>query len=101
MIDLSLIITIGVIFFLSLTAAYLRSRTRDRCLKSWEGFHVTLERTNGKLVWGELHVASTGMELVYADSVQDERHLESSYLLYASEYGEIQALYRYVEQLSD
>jgi hypothetical protein len=101
MIDLSLIITIGVIFFLSLTAAYMRSRVRDRCLKSWEGFHVTLERTTGKLVWGVLHVAPTGMELSYTDSVQDERHIESSYLLYASEYGDIQALYRYVEQLSD
>ncbi len=101
MIDLSLIITVGVIFFLSLTGAYLRSRARDRCLKSWEGFHVTLERTNGKLVWGVLHVAPTGMELAYLDSVQDERHIESSYLLYAAEYGEIQALYRYVEQLSD
>lgn len=101
MIDLSLIITIGVIFVLSLTGAYLRSRARDRCLKSWEGFHVTLERTNGKLVWGCLYVAPTGMELAYRDSVQDERHIESSYLLYASEYGQIQALYRYVEQLSD
>ncbi len=101
MIDLSLIITIGVIFFLSLTAAYLRTKTRDRCLKSWEGFHVTLERANGKLVWGELHVVSTGMEFVYTDTVQDERHLESSYLLYANEYADIQALYRYVAQLSD
>jgi tetratricopeptide (TPR) repeat protein len=101
MIDLSLIITIGVIFFLSLTAAYLRTKTRDRCLKSWEGFHVTLERTTGKLVWGELRVVSTGMEFIYTDTVQDERHLESSYLLYASEYAEIQALYRYVAQLSD
>lgn len=101
MIDLSLIITIGVIFFLSLTAAYLRSKARDRCLKAWEGFHVTLERTSGKLVWGVLYVAPTGMELSYMDSVQDERHIESSYLLYASEYGDIQALYRYVEQLSE
>jgi hypothetical protein len=41
------------------------------------------------------------MELSYLDSVQDERHIESSYLLYASEYAEIQALYRYVEQLSE
>ena len=101
MIDLSLIITIGVIFFLSLTGAYLRTKTRDRCLKSWEGFHVTLERANGKLVWGELHVVSTGMEFVYTDTVQDERHLESSYLLYANEYADIQALYRYVAQLTD
>jgi tetratricopeptide (TPR) repeat protein len=101
MIDLSLIITIGVIFLLSLTGAYLRTKARDRCLKSWEGFHVTLERANGKLVWGELRVASTGMEFIYKDTVQDERHLESSYLLYAAEYGDIQALYRYAAQLSE
>ena len=101
MIDVSLIITIGAIFFLSLMAAYLRSRARDRCLKSWEGFHATLELTNGKLAWGVLHIAPTGMELSYLDSIQDERHIESSYLFYASEYGEIQALYRYVQQLSD
>ena len=101
MIDYSLIITIGVIFFLSLVGAYLRSTTRDRCLKAWEGFHVTLERTDGKLIWGVIHVAPTGIELSYLGSVQDERHIESSYLLYASEYPSIQAIYRYVEQLSD
>jgi hypothetical protein len=101
MIDLSLIITIGVIFSFSLVGAYLRSRARDRCLKSWEGFHATLERTSGKLIWGVMHIAPAGMELSYLDSVQDEKHLESSYLLYTSEYGEIQALNRYVEQLSE
>ena len=101
MIDYSLIITIGAIFFLSLVGAYLRSTARDRCLKTWEGFHVTLELTSGKLVWGVLHVAPTGLELTYLGSVQDEHHIESSYLLYSSEYAEIQAIYRYVEQLSD
>ena len=101
MVDLSLIITIGIIFFLSLTGAYLRSKAKDRCLKSWEGFHITLERVNGKLIWGDLHIASTGMELAYTDTIQDERHIESSYLLFASEYGDIQALYRFVEQLSE
>ena len=101
MIDYSLILTIGAIFFLSLVGAYLRSTSRDRCLKTWEGFHVTLERTTGKLIWGVLHVAPTGLELSYRGSVQDEQHIESSYLLYASEYAEIQAIYRYVEQLSD
>jgi hypothetical protein len=101
MIDISLIITIGAIFALSLVGAYLRSRMRDRCLKSWEGFHATLERTNGRLIWGVLHIEPTGIELSYLDTVQDERHFESSYLLYAPEYAEIQAFYRYVEQLSD
>jgi hypothetical protein len=99
--DLSLLITIGLIFIITLIGAYMRSIRKDRCLKSWEGFHVTLERTNDKLIWGVLKVEPTGMELAYIDSVQDDRHIESSYLLYGNEYGEIQAIYRYPEKLSE
>jgi hypothetical protein len=101
LIDVSLLVTIALIFFLTLLGAYLRFRARDRCLKAWEGFHITLERASGKLVWGVLHIESTGMELSYIDTVQDERHVESSYLLYAGEYPDIQALYRYEEKLSE
>jgi len=100
MFDFSLLITIGLIFVLTLVGAYIRSRRRDRCLKAWEGFHVTVERTDGKLVWGVLKLEPTGMELAYRDTVQDEKHIESSYLLYANEYGDIQAIYRYADQLS-
>ena len=41
--DLSLIITLGAIFLITLIGAYLRSIVRDRCLKSFVGFNVTLE----------------------------------------------------------
>lgn len=100
MIDFSLLITVGLVFLLTLVGAYMRSRRKDRCLKSWEGFHVTIERISGRLVWGVLKLEPTGMELAYRDSVQDEKHIESSYLLYASEYEDIQAIYRYADQLS-
>lgn len=99
--DLSLIITIALIFLFTLVGAYLRSRARDRCLKAWEGFHVTLEYASGKLVWGVMRLEPTGMELGYLDSIQDERHIESSYLVYANEYAEIQAIYRYADKLSE
>lgn len=101
MIDLSLLITIGIIFVISLIGAYMRSTRKDRCLRSWERFHVTLERTNNKLIWGVLKVEPTGMELAYVDAIQDDQHVESSYLLYGSEYSEIQAIYRYPEKLSE
>ncbi len=100
MLDFSLLITIGLVFLLTLIGAYVRSRRKDRCLKAWQGFHVTIERANGKLVWGVLKLEPTGMELAYRDSVQDEKHIESSYLLYANEYSDIQAIYRYADQLS-
>lgn len=99
--DLSLFITIGLIFLVSLIGAYIRSTLKDPCLKSFDGFHVTLERANGKVIWGVLHVAPTGLELRYQSAVQDERHIESSYILYASEYDDIQTLYRYADQLSE
>ncbi len=101
MVDFSLLITLGLIFLITLVGAYARSRRKDRCLRSWEGFHVTLERTNGRLIWGVLKLEPSGMELGYLDSVQDENHIESSYLLYANEYDQIQALYRYADRLSD
>ena len=99
--DPSFFITVGVIFVVALVGAYLRSTVKDRCLKSWEGFHITLERTNGKLIWGVMHLEPSGIELSYLDTVQDEKHIESTYLLYASEYKEIQAFYRYADKLSE
>jgi hypothetical protein len=99
--DLSFFITVGVLFFVALVGAYLRSIVKDRCLKSWDGFHVTLERTDGKLVWGVMKLEPSGMELSYLDSVQDEKHIESTYLLFSSEYKDIQAIYRYSDKLSE
>jgi hypothetical protein len=98
--DLSLIITLGVIFLITLIGAYLRSTVRDRCLKSFVGFTVTLELANGKIVWGKMRLEPTGLELLYPDAIQDEKHIEASYVLYGPEYGDIQAIYRYADALS-
>lgn len=99
-INWSLFITIGLIFLVTLFGAYMRSRFRDRCLKDFVGFHVTIERANNKLVWGTMSLEATGLELAYTDAMQDEQHIESSYILYASEYQELQAIYRYADKLS-
>jgi hypothetical protein len=99
--DMTLLATVGLIFAATLVGAYVRSRRRDICLKSFEGFHVTLERTDNKIIWGVLELESTGLELHYRNSIQDDSHVESSYVLYGSEYGDVQAVYRYVDDLSD
>jgi hypothetical protein len=99
--DLSFFISIGLVFLLALVGAYLRSMVRDRCLKSWDGFHVTVERVDGKVIWGVMHLEPTGMELSYLDTVQDEKHIESTFLIYNSEYKDIQAIYRYADKLSE
>jgi hypothetical protein len=98
--DVTLLATGGLVILITMFGAYLRSRKRDPCLKAFEHYHVTLERTNGKVIWGEMELEATGFELFYRDSVQDANHVESSYVMYGSEFGEIQALYRYVDDLS-
>ncbi len=61
--DFSLLVTIGLIFMITLIGAYLRSRRKDRCLNAWQGFHITLERASGKLIWGVLKLEPTGWSL--------------------------------------
>lgn len=100
LIDWSLIVTLAVIFFITLVGAWLRTRRKDECLKSFDGYHVTLERADNRVVWGNLKISTTGLELQYRDIVQDEQHIESSYVLYGSEYDQIQAIYRYADDLT-
>ncbi len=101
MIDWSLILTIAAIFILTLLGAYLRSTVKDRCLKFFRDFPVTLELANNKTSWGTLHLASSGLELEYSSAIQDEQHFESSYVLYSGEYQTVQAIYRYANQLNE
>ncbi len=100
MIDASLLVTLALIFAATLVGSYLRARRRDPCLASFEGYHVTLQLADGKSVWGELKVEPTGLEIFYRQAVRDDHHLESSYLLYAEEFPQIRAIFRFVDELS-
>ncbi len=100
MVDWGFIATIAVIFLSSLLAAWLRFRRRDVCLASFNGFHVTLELTNGRRVWGVMEALPTGLEMHYRNAVQDDSHLETSYLLYDDEFPNIQTIFRYADDLT-
>src|SRR5210317_1476000 len=90
------LITILFIILSAVVAAFIRGRKRDKCLKSFRMFMVTLEDTTGKTIWGTLRVEATGMELLYLQPHKDaDGHIESSYLLYKYEYGNISAIIRY------
>ena len=95
-------LSILVIFAAALVTAFLRSRARDRCLKDFHGFNVTLERKDGKLIWGELRVYSSGFELLYRKPRQDPAgHVEASYIVYGSQVGNmVRALYRFHSELT-
>lgn len=95
-------LTVTIIFIVTATfvAAFARRKSRDKCLKDFSGYKVTLEQTAGKTVWGKLRIEHTGLELVYDDAHSDS-HEKSSYILYKQEYSNIQALIRFHDQLSD
>ncbi len=100
LVDWSFIITLGVIVLTTLIGAYLRARHKDRCLTDFDGYHVTVERKNNRVIWGEMLLQPTGFELVYRSDVVDEGHMETSYVYYKDEYGDIQAIYRYARDLT-
>lgn len=101
LVDWSFIITLLVIVLATLVGSYIRAASKDRCLMDFDGYHITVERKNGRVAWGDLRLVSTGFELVYRTDVQDEGHMETSYIYYKDEYGDLQAIYRYARDLTE
>jgi len=97
--DSTLLITLIVLMAGALLGGYFKGRERDRVLKDFAGYHVTLETVNGHLVWGNMLLHPTGIELIYRSDVQDEYHIETSYILYKDEFPQIQAVYRYLDEI--
>ncbi len=95
-------ITIIFIVLATGVGAFIRRRSRDKCLKDFGRNMVTLEETSGKTIWGKLNVENTGLEFVYPTKHKDqEGHDETSYILYKYEYPNIAALIRYRDELSE
>jgi hypothetical protein len=100
--DPTLLLTIAIIFVTALVASALRYFSRDRCLSSFDGFHVTIQTKDDRFVWGRMHLESTGFELEYDDDHldRDRLHIETSYVIYKAEYSQIQRIHRYVDNLT-
>lgn len=95
-------ITIIFVIVVTVVAAFVRGRSKDKYLKDFSGNLVTLQETTGKLIWGKLRVESTGLELAYVSPHKDnEGHDETSYILYKQEYPTIKALVRYHDELDE
>jgi hypothetical protein len=99
--DLSLFVTIGLIFLVTSVVGYARSRISDRCLRSFHRFNVTLLRTDGKRAWGRMALSAGGIELAFPMREHAAPGAKTTYLLYAGEYPLIQAILRYADRLTD
>jgi len=95
-------ITIAFIILAAGLGAFIRRRSRDKCLRDFAHNMVTLEDSGGKTIWGILRVENTGLEFVYKKKRQDEDgHEEASYILYKREYDRIGVVIRYHDELNE
>ena len=92
-------LTLSFIFLSAFIGIYARRRMRDRCLKDFEGYRVTVELGDGKLVWGRMAVFSNGVELFYEEPHMDDGHAETSFVLFEGDLNTVQAIYRYHDEL--
>jgi hypothetical protein len=100
--DSATAITILFIIFAAGLGAFIRKRSRDKCLRDFEQNMVTLEDSAGKTIWGKLRVENTGLEFVYPEKQKDkDGHDEASYILYKYEYPKIGLVIRFHDDLSD
>jgi len=95
-------ITIVFIVLSAGIAAFCRGRSRDKCLKDFSDYVITVEKKSAETVSGRLKVENTGLELIYLTAEKNKSgDRETSYILYKYEYPEIQMLIRTHDALSE
>lgn len=95
------LLTIIFIALTTVVAAFVKGKSKDRCLVDFSKKMVRIQIKGGKEVWGRLIVESTGLEFDYLNKHKDEDgHDEYSYILYKNEFPKIEAIVLYHDQLS-
>ncbi len=96
------LLTIIFIALTTMITAFVKGKSRDRCLIDLSGDEIDMEMISGKTVWGRLTVESTGLEFSYGEPNKDnDGHKEYSFLLYKNEYSQIQNLILYHDKLDE
>jgi len=94
-------LTILFILAVSLVIMVLNRRTKDRCLKDFDGFLATMNDKKGKRLYGRLKVYTTGLEFYYRDDhVDKDGHIETSSILYKQEFNAMWVILRFHDELS-
>ncbi len=98
LLDNVLALTIVLIILTSIINAFIRHRSRDKCLKDFSGFFITLLLKNGKTIRGKMKLFSSSMEIEYRQPESEEQHgyCRNSYIMMNDELeADIQAIHRY------
>jgi len=100
--EYAFLISLVLIVLVTMVGAFLRRRSRDKCLRDFSDNPLTLKQTGGKTIWEKLRIEHTGLELLYAETKTDAKgHAESSFILYKNEFSSVQALVRFHDDLSE
>jgi hypothetical protein len=94
-------LTILLIFITAILAALIKSRKRDRVLKSFNGYQVTAVLKDGRRIYGRFVVYPNGVEFDYSLPCNDPSgHVESSFILHQNEFVAVRAFLRLRDRLT-
>ena len=95
-------LTILLVFVVAIVGALLRLRQKDKCLKLIDKYHVTYLTVDGRTMWGDLSVASQGLELQFDAPYRTRRGLaKNSLLIFQDELSNCLAICRTVYGLTE
>jgi hypothetical protein len=90
-----LTITLLVIFGTTVIATVIQRRSRDVCLKKFQGDLVFVKLKTGLWIWGRIHVHAKSLELLYESPHPDPAgHQELSYLFFEDLLPQIEVILR-------
>jgi hypothetical protein len=94
-------LTLLFVFATAIITTIITKWSKDKCLKFFHGYHVTVERNRGNAIWGDLKVFSAGVELVFDHPYTDYRgQKKSSFLIYQQELDQmVLTILRYHDEL--
>lgn len=97
------IITVFFIFITAIITTVATKWSRDKCLRLFHNYHVTLERSRGQTGWGKLRVFPTGVEVLFDDPYVDARgRKKTSFMLYQQELEQqVLSILRYHDELDE
>ncbi|HEV2295029.1 MAG TPA: hypothetical protein VGR35_14335 [Tepidisphaeraceae bacterium] len=95
-------LTLLFIFLTAIITTVATKWSRDKCLKFFHRYHVTLERYRGQTIWGKLKVFSSGLEVIYDNPFIDAHgRKKTSFMMYQQEMeNQLLSLFRYHDELS-
>jgi len=90
-----------MVFLTAIIGTFVGQRNRDRCLKKFNRFAVTIIEQGGRAIWGTLKVFSNGIEVLFSSPFSDDRRVvKQSFLYYQSELAKLLTITRYLDEIT-